>query len=712
MSRALFRTPALLLLLVFASFAAERVDLNGLWQFRLDGKLDGEAQGWFGSVPAGVETVSVPHTWNIGKYEDVEGKAWYFRTFDLPAGALGKHLELHFGGTFYKARVWVNGVEAGGHEGGHTAWYVDITALAKARNTIAIEVDNRPGFATIPGYAMDLGRENVWYDWWHYGGIVRDVWMTVNEQVVVRRQHIRSQIQGTNAQLSDEIFLENFSKQATTVRLRATLQSPDAYEKTASAPREVSVPPGRSSQRIEMTVERVKLWHFDTPNVYRMEAELIDSAGNTIDSIADNYGFRTLVLRDRHLYLNGERVRLSGMTRHAESAQEGLAETRGTMLRDYTEMKELQVTLTRPVHYPQHDFVLDFCDRNGILLIPEIPIWHFSEKQFTDPKVIALAKQMMTEMIEQNWNHPAVFGWSVCNESSTNTPGGVAYFRSMYDVVKKLDPDRYVSYADDRIINGADAKANAGTYADFLMINEYAGTWHGDPGKLGPELERAGRDYPGKMVIISEFGVAGMFAKDKIGGDTLRRKIISEHLALFQKYDFVGGAILWCYQDYRSHRNLRPGETSGYVEMGIVDENRQRYPSFYLWKVLNSPAESKLAFRFAGDSQTPAGFRIEIARRPESAMPSYALHGYTALWEVRDGSNALIAKGEKRLDEIGAAQTIEQSFAAPKATELHLIFKLMRPTGFAADEKTIDWSAGASGGDTVSNMEKRGYIIP
>ena len=40
-------------------------------------------------------------------------------------------------------------------------------------------------------------------------------------------------------------------------------------------------------------------------------------------------GARTLELRDRRLYLNGEHVRLSGMTRHEDSPWEGLAETRG-----------------------------------------------------------------------------------------------------------------------------------------------------------------------------------------------------------------------------------------------------------------------------------------------------------------------------------------------------------------------------------------------
>ena len=146
-----------------------------------------------------------------------------------------------------------------------------------------------------------------------------------------------------------------------------------------------------------------------------MRTTLLEAGGADIGAIEDNYGFRRIEIHDRHLYLNGERVRLSGMARHEDSPWEGLAETRGTMLHDYREMKELQVTLTRPVHYPQHPVILDFADRNGILLIPEIPMWQFSEAQMTDARAVALAKQMMTEMVEQQWNHPAVFAWSVCN---------------------------------------------------------------------------------------------------------------------------------------------------------------------------------------------------------------------------------------------------------------------------------------------------------
>src|SRR5215213_1225023 len=158
----------LVLCLLFASPAqgSTRHDMNGPWQFHTDASKQGEAQGWARRVPAGSETVRVPHTWNVGKYEDYEGTVWYFKSFTVPEELLGRHVELNFGATFYRSRVWLNGVELGGHEGGHTAYRFDLTGRLRRDNFLAVEIDNMPTAQTIPGWALRLrGGDNIWYDW-------------------------------------------------------------------------------------------------------------------------------------------------------------------------------------------------------------------------------------------------------------------------------------------------------------------------------------------------------------------------------------------------------------------------------------------------------------------------------------------------------------------------------------------------------------------
>jgi hypothetical protein len=703
-------TAAAALGLAAPAVAGTRIDLDGPWRFRIDPDGSGARQGWASAVPDGAETVEVPHTWGIGRHAEHEGLAWYWRAVSAPVALHARRLELHFGATFYKARVFVNGSLAGEHEGGHTAWFVDVTKALGSGGLIAVEIDNRPGLGTIPGWAMKLKDSgSVWYDWWHHGGIVRDVALVAQERAVIRRQVIRTKVGAASATVTTKVLVESFGGDAT-VRLEGRIIGPSG-ERVAKA--DVSLPVGATGAQptLSFQVPEPGLWHFDEPNVYTLELTLREGSGVVLDERSDTFGIRTVEIHDRGLWLNGERVRLTGMTRHEDSPWEGLAETRGTMKQDWDDMKALNVVFTRPVHYPQHPYALDYADRNGVLLVPEIPMWQFSEEQMKDPKVLALAKRMMQEMIEQAGNHPSIFAWSVCNESATSTPGGRAYVKAMRDHVKSLDPERFVSYADDGLGALAHPAQNANQHTDFVMMNQYFGSWHGPAEGLAPALERLGRMFPDKMFVISEFGLAGPFAPDSAQADAMRVEVIRGQLREFARHDFIAGAIFWCYQDYKSHRNLWPGETTGWVEMGLVDEQRQRRPSYEVWKELNRPA--RLAFEWTWDEHgRPVGFKATVERRAAAELPSYDLRGYRAQWEVRDHDGTTLASGSKELPVIGPPATVGATWPASSSREIRLRVRVVRPTGFVAADCTERWWEPLSGGLGPDEARQRGLAAP
>ena len=692
------------LLLCAVAPAATRISLNDDWRFRTHPPEEGPRADWTKALPPETEAVSVPHTWNLGAHDDYEGVAWYFKTFEIPPTLLSQHLEIHFGATFYNARVWLNGQELGQHEGGHTEYFFDITSKARQTNFLAVEIDNRPGLATIPGWAMRLV-PNIWYDWWHYGGIVRDVWLSVSDEVLVRRQQIRSTVQPGTALVSDRIYLENFGSHPHRVRVKAEAVGPDGSAAGVPESSEVELAPGKNEVPVKLHIAAPRLWSIDHPNVYEMRVNVIDSQGRALDSHTDTFGIRTIELRDRHLLINGERVRLSGMTRHEESPWEGLAETRGTMLHDWRDLKALQVTVTRPVHYPQNPYILDFADRNGVLLVPEIPIWQMTGKQMADPKLIALAKQMMREMIEQDGNHPSIFGWSVCNESDTTSPEGRAYFRQMKTFIRGLDPDRFVTFADQDLPTISKAEDDAANDADFIMMNQYFGTWTGPSDQLPVALDKIDRLFPNKAVLISEFGFAGIFAQNAKESDRLRVQTMRSQMAEFARHDWIIGALLWCYQDYKSHQNLWPGYTKGIVDIGVVDEDRQRRPSYYVWKELNAPARIEAAFT-GTPNDTPAGFNATIRRRPYTELPSYPLHDYRLHWEVRDRDGALVASGDRDFADLDQPATVSGTWQ-PKPTMLGLTLELTlaRPTGFVAADKRVQWLLPRSGSQKVEDLQ-------
>lgn len=697
---------ALMLGVTTGAQAETRIDFNDGWRFRAV-RAAGEDAGWTSRLPDRTEAVPVPHTWNIGRDADHEGVGWYFRRFPRPSGTEGRHVELRFGAVFYKARVFLNGQPVGEHEGGHTAWTVDLTRALAADNYLAVAVDNRAGVATIPGWAMKLrDGQNVWYDWWHYGGLVRDVALRVSGPVLVRRQEIRSVVTGDAATVTDRVAIERPLAGKVAGRVRVTAYGPDG---AVAASAEQPLPAAAGDVVLTLAIRAPRLWHFDRPELYTMTAAVVDARGATLDDRTDTFGIRTIEIRNRGLYLNGERVRLSGVTRHEESPWEGLAESRGTIAHDYDDLKALQVTLTRPVHYPQHEAVLDYADRHGILLVPEIPIWQFSEAQLADPRVLALARQMMGEMIAEAGNHPSIMGWSTCNESATDTPGGVAYFRAMYEFIKARDPQRFVSYADDRLPAVTEAARSAASHADFIMMNQYFGSWAGPASELAPALDRIDRLFPDKMLIISEFGYAGVHAPDAATTDRRRIDILRTQMAEFARRPWIAGALLWCYQDYLSHRNLSPGLTTGQVDMGVVTEFRQRKPSYDVWRALNEPARVVVEWQPAASGfAAPKSFRATLARRGEDELPSYLLRGYRATWELRDGLGTLVATGARDLPEMGPEQSLdgEWTTSTPPPTMLTLTVRLIRPTGVVAVERELAWYLTRSGGQDIKDMKE------
>ncbi|MDR6625894.1 glycoside hydrolase family 2 TIM barrel-domain containing protein [Caulobacter segnis] len=697
------RTGALLSLLIIAlaffgqaAHAGARIDLDGAWRFQTDPGDAGLSARWPDAAPEGARVVTIPHTWNLGPNEAYDGLAWYFRTVTLPPELAGRHIELNFGATFYKSRVFVNGVEVGGHEGGFTAYHLDVGKQLRAgENRIAVAIDNRPGFATIPGYAMRLQASgSVWYDWWRNGGVLRDVWLDVADEGQIRGQTIRQRLSGDRATAVSRIAIENVDSASHAYGVAARLEDPEGRV-VARAERRVEVAGGGAAEPVvELEVLRPQLWNVGAAKLYRLTVELRDETGRLLDTRTDAIGFRQIEIKDRRLYVNGSPVRLTGMTRHQDSPWEGQAESAGTIRRDWNDLAALHVALTRPVHYPQPQAVLDEADRNGMLLIPEIPIWQMTEAQLADPRLLALAKRMMSEMIAEAGNHPSVLAWSLMNESDASKPGGLAFFRALKAHVRAVDPGRLVTFADsDVTITWKPAQALR--EADFVMANAYFGTWSGGADAVDAWLDFFDKTYPDKMLVISEFGWPGPFSADPKSADAARAENLLGQLAAFEKRDFVSGAIFWTYQDYHSSRNLYAGSVDGYVDHGVVDENRQRKPSYAVWEQRNRVVDVSVGWT-VGEGGLK-GFVAKIASRPAGALPSYPVLGAKVRWKALDQNGAVIAQSAPRDLDLAKPISVTGAWDKPVNGLVRLSVDVLAANGVRAGGQAIDYRPFALG---------------
>jgi beta-galactosidase/beta-glucuronidase len=689
--------------------------LSGTWRLATDSGGVGENEGWMepGFDDSSWLAVEVPHTWNVmADYADYEGIGWYRRTFTLPAEAQEAHLRLRFEAVFYAARVWLNGDYLGEHEGGYTPFEFNVTGIAEpgAENIIAVRVDNVRATDRIPA-VLSRGWS---YDWWNYGGIVRDVAVEITSRAYIARQRIVAVPNLTGWDEADAAAV------TTTVTIVNTAASPlegtltadilddvtggSVLENLLSAP--VSLAPGASADvDLAATIPAPRLWHFDHPNLYRWSAVLSTADGDVLHTAEDTFGVRLIELRDAQFFLNGEPVRFVGLTRHADSPEFGLAETVTVMTADYDDMRRLNMVFSRPVHYPQDDFILDYCDRNGILLIPEIPAWQLSAQQMADPDMLALAQQQLGEMIAADFNHPSVWAWSVGNEFESDTREGHDYVQAMADLAHELDPTRPVGFASNRLYSNP--QRDATDLSDFVLMNQYFGTWGGPRGNLSQGLDWIHDTWPDRVVIISEYGfeprwnalvgtpssslnpedyyfIPDEVPSDSEDADAQRRQVITDQMAVYRSRPFVAGAIFWTYQDYRTRTDF---------VMGVVDVERNQRGSWLVLREEYSPVLfDTVTFSTASEVSQSAAVSLRARGPVEADMPVYTLRGYALHWAVMspDG-NETFSEGDIPLPTLAPAETWsgDVTWDMPDADYV-ITLSVVRPTGFSVIDRTYD----------------------
>jgi beta-glucuronidase len=697
------------------AFASNSLPLAGQWRFSIDPHTVGEDQEWFapGYDDSTWAAVSVPHTWNVmSEYQDYEGLAWYRRAFTVPAGSDNAHLRLRFEAVFYLARVWLNGEYLGQHEGGYTSFEFDVSAFAKPGETnfLAVQVDNLRTADRIPAVL----RPDWSFDWYNYGGITRDVSLESTSRAYIARQQIVSNPHFTGVNEADSatitatITIENTSSETLAGNITANLldDTTDQIVLTVPVSPSVSVSAGDHADiLITATLPSPKLWHFDHPNLYRWTASLVAGDGQILHTDEVIIGIRSVELKDGYFYLNGEPVRLVGVTRHADYPGQGSAENVTAMIADYNDLKTLNEVLSRPVHYPQNEFILDYADRHGILLIPEVPAWQLTQQQMSSQQIRDLEKQQISEMIAQEFNHPSVWAWSIGNEIESDTSAGNAFVREMIAHVKSLDPTRPVGFASNRL--GSRTYFEATTFSDFVLMNQYFGTWAGPKEGLTTAIDRIHQTWPEKVVIISEFGfephwnsywgpptstldpdhyyfVPDGTPSDSEAADIIRCQLIVDQMEIFRSKPFIAGAIFWTYQDYRTRSNF---------VMGLVDSHRNKRGSWSLLRDEYSPALIDMVILSPMvDGRQTLTVRFHTRGPIEVDMPAYTLFGYTLNWVVTspDG-RSIFSEGDAALPTLppGSQWSGEIQLSVPEDDYIVTV-SISRPTDFPVTERSLD----------------------
>ncbi len=663
------------------------VSLCGTWQFQFDPTDRGAVESWQKSEHAASEwpEVEVPHTWQVDPAgTDYRGIAWYRRRFEVLPEWREAAVRIAFEAVFHSATVWVNGQRAGEHaRKGYTAFTFDITPMLHwdGPNLIAVRVDS-----AFDEHMLPRGRSS---DWANDGGIFRPVQLLITPKVFVERidmDAVPDFVSG-NAALTITAQCRNMSPKRWngTASFLVVDDETGLAVATNSKPMALAMPAGADrSLTLQATLAKPKLWHFDSPKLYRLALSIAN--GHENHELETTFGIRKLEVKDGAFHFNGERVRLMGVERMAGShPQFGMAETSEWIEHDHHDLKNLNCIFSR-VHWPQDKRVLDYCDRHGILMQTEVPAWGpdtFQERSGQpDADIMANGLEQLREMISRDRNHPSVVAWGLCNEIDGQNPPAYQFAKNLLAEAKRLDPNRLCSYASNSL--GNTPEHDVAGLMDFVEVNEYFGTWEpGNADDAGRQLDQLHAAFPGKPIVISEYGYCAC-TPERPEGDTHRAEILRSHDSMIRTKDFVGGAIFFCYNDYRTHVGDRGTGVLQQRIHGVVDVYGDRKPSYEMLRRESSPIES---VRIQNELNA---FHIWV--RTRSGLPTYPLRGYKLQGIFYGEANIPLELQELELSEMLPGTEVKLNLTFTQSGQpSRMQFDVLRPTRFSA--YTIAWQA-------------------
>lgn len=583
-----------------------RISLNGMWNFKGDYYNKGEDQAWFGSSynDSGWDKMNVPGNWDIrNEYANFSGKGWYRTTFESPSEIAGKVVRLNFEAVGIDYKVWLNGEQIANVKGGYFSNYLNITGKLKSgtKNSLVVCADN-----TFRSGA-----------YWSWGGIRRPVTLVINNPVFIESANITAipdLKKGTaTVSLNTSIFNERKAKE--NISLMYELSFSGKVIKTGSTTFSLSgVAIQKANLEFALAKKEVKLWHFDFPNLYTLKVQL--KQGNSlVHEVNECFGIRKAEITGGKFLLNGESVRAMGLNWVADDRLTGNTLPEELYKRDIDNMKTLGVNIARISHLPLPKEVYDYLDEKGILIIAEIPLW--GTTNLTDPEN-PIAGSWIKQLVNNHFNHPSIIGWCVGNEigDKNRNPKVMEYAEKAIRYVKdSLDHSRLVVLVSH---TANSQKEDPSQFGDFVPYNTY-GSW-------GKNADKVHEYQPGKMIFVSECGT-NLIGEDLNTSTGNFTKMFSE----FRGREYLFGASLWTYNDYRS--NYRSSDltwdskVSQNRDWGIIDGYGNKKRAYEMIRKEFAPFRSLIV------KKTETGIEVALQPREKFDLPAYTLREYRLVCE-------------------------------------------------------------------------------
>lgn len=402
--------------------------MNPAWRM-YKGHLEGSEQPDFNdkewdlvSLPDGIEYVPSEASGCV----NYQGEVWYRKHFTPEETWKGKQLFLHFEAIMGKAKVWINGTLVNEHYGGFLPVIANVTEYLNYEedNVIAVWADNSNDPSYPPGKPQDM------LDFTYSGGIYRDCWMIVHNNVFITDPNYENETAGgglfvsfghisqSQAEIRLDAHVRNSSNTYFSGKIEYQLFDKD-NRRVCQASKTFSVSKGKArNTSLTIKVEKPELWEPDSPYLYQLHVLLKDKSGHIVDGYRRRIGIRSIEFKGKDgFWLNGKPYPypLIGANRHQDFAIIGNALSNSLHWRDAKKLRDAGLRVIRNAHYPQDPAFMDACDELGLFVIVNTPGWQFWNKE---PIFAQRVYSDIRNMVRRDRNHPSVWMWEpILNET-------------------------------------------------------------------------------------------------------------------------------------------------------------------------------------------------------------------------------------------------------------------------------------------------------
>lgn len=469
---------------------------------------------------------------NAGKGEGMFSKASYnpvgsyVKIFDLPEEFRGMRTIVCFEGVEQAMYVWLNGNFLGYAEDSFTPSEFDLTPYIKeSGNVLAVEVHKRSTAAFLEDQ-----------DFFRFFGIFRNVTIKAKPCIHIEDVSIKAELFSDNASGSLAIDIKASQTVGSGMLVTAILKDQGEtcwrqripVKHTGFAEDGSSAYNGSVQEKLSVPV---KPWNHHSAYLYELYLEVCNMDGELIEVVPYPVGFRRIEIIDKVIYLNGDRLILTGVNRHEWSARTGRCIGEEEMLLDMECFHKNHINSVRTCHYPDQIQWYYMCDENGIYVMSETNLeshgsWQklgIAEPSWNVPGSLPEWKDAVLDRAKSNYetfkNHVSVLFWSLGNESyaGDNMEAMNAYFSAQQD-------GRLVHYegiAHNRKYENTISDVESRMYATPEEVEEYL------------------KNQPQKPYILCEY-MHDM--GNSLGG-------MNSYMKLIDQYEMFHGGFIWDFID-------------------------------------------------------------------------------------------------------------------------------------------------------------------